>query len=68
MMALPDMQVNISNHPQGGQIFERRDKLMARKAGDPHPYVDPAGVKAYFAALLAGAEKKLAAEKAANRP
>jgi metallo-beta-lactamase class B len=68
MMTLPDVQVIISNHPQGAQIFERRDKLAARKVGDPHPYVDPAGVKSYFAELLAGAEKKLAAERAANRP
>ncbi len=68
MMALPDLQVNITNHPAGAQVFQRRDKLMARKAGDPHPFVDPAGFKAYFADLLANAEKKLAAEKAANRP
>ena len=68
MMTLADVQVIISNHPQGARVFERRDTLVARKAGDPHPYVNPAGVKTYFADLLAGAEKKLAAERAANRP
>ena len=68
LMVMPDLQVNITNHPGGAQVFQRHEKLVARKAGNPHPFVDPAGFKAYFADLLASAEKKLAAEKAANRP
>lgn len=68
MMALPDLQVNLTNHPEGAQIFQRRGRLAARKPGEAHPYVDPAGFRTYFATLLANAEKKLAAEKAAGRP
>jgi metallo-beta-lactamase class B len=68
MMAVPDLQVNLTNHPQGAQIFQRRDRLAARRAGDAHPFVDPPGFQKYFQDLLAGAERKLAAEKAAGRP
>jgi metallo-beta-lactamase class B len=68
MMALPDLQVNLTNHPAGAQIFQRHDRLAARKPGEAHPYVDPAGFKTYFTTLLANAEKQLVAEKAAGRP
>lgn len=68
MMALPDLQVNLTNHPEGAQIFQRRDRLASRKQGDAHPYVDPQGLRTYFGTLLANAERKLAAERAAGRP
>jgi metallo-beta-lactamase class B len=68
VIAMPDLQVNITNHPDAAQIFQKRDKLAARKPGDPNPYVDPDGFRAYLQMLLTNAEKKLAAEKAANRP
>jgi metallo-beta-lactamase class B len=68
VMAMPGLEVNITNHPEGAQIFQKRDKLTARKAGEANPYVDPNGYRAYLQTLLTNAEKKLVTEKAANRP
>ena len=68
VMTMPDIQVNIQNHTPAAQLEDRRTKLASRKAGDPHPYVDAAGFQNTLRSQLASAEKKLAAEKAANRP
>jgi metallo-beta-lactamase class B len=68
MMAEPHpIQVNISNHPGPGQIFDRRDRLRVRQEGDPHPYVDPEGYRAWLDQLLRDAEEKLETERAAAR-
>jgi metallo-beta-lactamase class B len=68
VMTMPDIHVNIQNHTPAAQLKDRSAKLAARKAGDPHPYVDAEGFKAMLKSQLASAEKKLEAEKAANRP
>jgi len=68
VMAVPDVQVNITNHPEPAQIFERARKLQARKPGDPHPYVDPDGFRTWLQTTLAAGQKKVEAERAANRP
>jgi metallo-beta-lactamase class B len=68
LMTIPDVQVNIQNHTPFAQLEDRRARLASRKSGEPHPYVDADGVRAIFRSQLASAEKKLEAEKAANRP
>jgi metallo-beta-lactamase class B len=57
------IDVNVSNHPGPGKIFARANQLALRKAGDTHPFVDPAGFQAWLAALKQAAEQKLAEEK-----
>lgn len=68
VMAIPDVQVSISNHPNAAQLMERRQKLASRKAGEPHPFVDPQGFLSSMQSLLTSAERKLETERAANRP
>jgi metallo-beta-lactamase class B len=53
--------------PNGG-ILERAPKLAQRKAGEPHPFVDPASWRAWTAIAQAGAEKYLAEQKAKGTP
>ncbi len=52
VLAMPGLEVNLTNHPGGAEIFERRDRLAARGLGDPHPYVDPEGLQLYLETLL----------------
>jgi metallo-beta-lactamase class B len=69
LMAVPEVQVTLSDHTNGIQLFEKAAKLKARRAGEPHPFVDgPAAFRAAMQPRLASAEKKLADERAANRP
>lgn len=51
VLEMPGLEVNLTNHPAGAEIFERRDRLAAREEGDPHPYVDPEGMRAYLETL-----------------
>ncbi|MBV9988965.1 MAG: MBL fold metallo-hydrolase [Chitinophagaceae bacterium] len=57
------IEVNISNHPGPGKIFERARQLANRKPGDPHPFVDAAAFQSWLNELKQGAEQKLAEEK-----
>ena len=68
VLALPGIEVNLTNHPNGGRIFERRDRLAVRGPGDPHPFVDAEGFRVYLESLLSGAERKLVEEREAGRP
>jgi metallo-beta-lactamase class B len=68
VMAVPGVQVSITNHPEAAQILERAKKLPSRKPTDPHPFVDPEGFRTFLQTTLAAGEKKLQAELAANRP
>jgi metallo-beta-lactamase class B len=68
VMAVPDVQVNITNHPEAAQILERAKKLPSRKPGDPHPFVDPQRYRTWLQSMLDSGQKKLEAERAANRP
>lgn len=58
------IEVNITNHPQGGRIFERARRLPTRGAGEPHPFVDPEGFSSWLESLVAPAEARLAEELA----
>ena len=62
------ISVSLPNHAAMGDVFERRDRLAARGAGDPHPFVDAAGYQQALTTFLANAQDKLAAEKAGNAP
>lgn len=64
LQEMKDIQVNISNHPQPGKIFQRAAKLKSRKPGDINPFVDPEDFQNWLRSLLADANKKLAEEKA----
>ncbi len=69
IMAAPDVQVTLSDHTMGIDLFEKAAKLKARRPGDAHPFVDgPAAFSRAMQPRLADAEKKLAEERAANRP
>lgn len=61
---MKDIQVNITNHPSPGRIFERQLLLQQRKDGEPNPYVDPIAFQVWLIELHNAAEKKLEQEKA----
>jgi metallo-beta-lactamase class B len=63
IMKMKNIQVNISNHPDPGKIFQRARLLGTRKPGDPHPFVDPDSFQNWLKELKANAEKKLEEEK-----
>jgi metallo-beta-lactamase class B len=64
LLQMKDVQVNITNHPSPGKIFERQTLLKMRKTGEPNPYVDPIAFRVWLIELLDAAEKKFEAEKA----
>jgi len=57
------IEVNVSNHPQPGKIFQRAAKLKIRQPGEPNPFVAPDDFQAWLKDLHEQAEKKLAEEK-----
>jgi metallo-beta-lactamase class B len=61
---MKDIQVNITNHPFQGRIFERETLLKQRKDGELNPYVDPKAFQVWLIELRNAAEKKLETEKA----
>lgn len=61
--AIQGIEVNITNHPGPGKIFERAALLSARKPGDPHPFVSPGEFYEWLAGLRANAVKKLESER-----
>ncbi len=65
LQAFQDIEVNISNHPEEGDIFARYEMLQQRQDGDPHPFVDPESFRAWLDLLLIRAEAKLEQERAA---
>ncbi len=67
IMKMKAVQVNISNHPDPGKIFQRARLLETRKPGDPHPFVDPDSFQNWLKELKANAEKKLEEEKAKTK-
>ena len=62
---LQDIEVNIPNHPDSGEVFERYEMLTERQDGDPHPFVDPESWNAWLALLILNAEDKLEEERRA---
>ena len=67
--SLSGVDVNLTSHPWQAGILERGEKIKARKAGEPNPYVDPQGFKAFLQERLSDAQTRLAeAKKAAGQP
>ena len=64
LLRMKDVQVNITNHPSPGKIFERHTLLQERKPGDPNPYVDPIAFRVWLIELRNAAQEKLEMEKA----
>jgi len=65
LMQLENIEVNIPNHPESGEIFERYEILQDRQDGDPHPFVDPESWDAWLDILMRNAQGKLERERAA---
>ncbi|NKB32151.1 MAG: MBL fold metallo-hydrolase [Pseudomonadales bacterium] len=65
LMQLENIEVNIPNHPESGEIFERYEILQDRQDGDPHPFVDPESWDAWLEILMRNAQGKLERERAA---
>ena len=64
IMKMKNIEVNITNHPDPGKIFQRARLLQARKESEPHPFVAPADFQNWLKELKVNAEKKLEEEKA----
>lgn len=62
---IPEIEVNVSNHPASGDVFERYEQLQQRQEDEPHPFVDSESWSAWLDDLLVAAEAKLAEEQAA---
>ena len=60
--------VSLPNHQSMGRVFDRRDLLAQRQAGQAHPFVDKPGLNRDLASLIAAAEPKLELERAGNAP
>lgn len=58
----PKIEVNVTNHPWSGQVFERYERLSQRAAGDPHSFVDAPAFHNFLSELLVKAEHKLREE------
>jgi metallo-beta-lactamase class B len=70
LAAIQGVQVNLQIHSwaepngyPGGGVLERAARLKTRKAGDPHPFVDPETWNRRAREAVASAEKTLAAER-----
>jgi metallo-beta-lactamase class B len=66
LMQLEEIEVNIPNHPESGEVFERYDMLQNREDGDPHPFVDPESWDGWLEILLLNARGKLERERSTN--
>ena len=59
--------VHLTTHPFSNGLMEARDRLAARKPGEPDPLVDPKGLPAQLAGLRSDAEQRLEIERKAGR-
>lgn len=66
LMQLEEIEVNIPNHPESGEVFERFEMLKNREDGDPHPFVDPESWDGWLEILLLNARGKLERERSTN--
>ena len=64
LQSLEGVEVNIPNHQDSGEVFERLEKLALREKDATHPFVDPEGWTQWLDELLAAAEEKMADEQA----
>ena len=67
LQQLPNIEVNIPNHQDSGEVFERYEILKDRRDGDPHSFVDPESWNAWLDILLLNAQSKLEREKLETR-
>lgn len=63
IMAMKGIEVNISNHPGPGKIFERAKLLSQRKPGELHSFVAPEQFQTWLVELKKDALKKLDEER-----
>lgn len=66
LLAMPDVEVNVPNHPDSGDVFARQEMLQERQDGDPHPFVDPESWTAWLELLRHDAQARLDSETVAN--
>lgn len=57
------INVHLTTHPFSTGLTEAKEGLKSRRAGDPHPLVDPVGFTRQLASLRQGAEVRLDAER-----
>jgi len=55
---------HLTTHAFSNGLTEAKELLKGRKAGEPHPLVDPKGFREQLDALQAGAESRLIVERA----
>lgn len=63
LMQMEGIEVNIPNHADSGEVFERYSMLQDRLDGDPHPFVDPESWDAWLDILMKNAQAKLRREQ-----
>lgn len=68
LLKMKDVEVNISNHPSTGKIFERAELLKQRKPGQVNPFVAPEDFQIWLKELRRQAENKLIEEKKKDTP
>lgn len=61
--SLGTIDVNVPNHPEIAQVFQRAERLRQRRPADPHPFVAPGEFQTWLNELEARAARKLAQEK-----
>jgi metallo-beta-lactamase class B len=59
--------VHMTTHPFSTGLMEARERVAARKFGEPNPLIDPQALLAQVAGLRSGAEKRLEIERKAGR-
>ena len=59
--------MNVPNHAQSGEVFERAAMLADRQPDDPHPFVDPESWTAWLDILMKNAQDKLEEERREER-
>ncbi len=66
LLAIPEVEVNIPNHPDSAEVFARRDRLPQRRDGEPHPFVDPDSWTTWLEGLRGEAQNLLETESEAE--
>ena len=54
MQTIEGLEVSVPNHASMGNVFKRADQLANRKKGEPHPFVAPDDLRAYWVKLIEG--------------
>ena len=67
LQELQGIEVNVPNHAQSGEVFERAAMLADRQPDDPHPFVDPESWTAWLDILMKNAQDKLEEERREER-